>query len=301
MKVIEHLKLRKRRRFKSVSELESFFNDKDIVSGLEYSYAEKCLVLREQIQLRKKLDGIKKIGEKVLHNLSGPKFPEPLPGLWNLFKLICTREAAHGIPPPVAPELLERRASKPADDSLATILLKRQHKEAEALTHAFYSNHRVEEDGEFTAYKMSRTLVQNPESYEGLCVKKKFHNGQVYEGKITEYYDHKQWWLVKFTDGDVEDWSIPDMKKWVPSFVCGPIIDGATEHTAKAARERTRNRRRHGRSNPIHSIAQEMVPILAAAKSGDSFELPEHFSESIGTVWKLLKTSVEDDGSRWGV
>ncbi len=25
----------------------------------------------------------------------------------------------------------------------------------------------------------------------------------------------------------------------------------------------------------------------------DTFELPEHFSESIGTVWKLLKVSVE--------
>jgi hypothetical protein len=36
------------------------------------------------------------------------------------------------------PELLQRRASKPADDSLASRLLKRQHKEAEALPLAFY-------------------------------------------------------------------------------------------------------------------------------------------------------------------
>ena len=44
-----------------------------------------------------------------------------------------------------------------------------------------------------------------------------------------------------------------------------------------------------------------MAPILRAAQSGDTFELPEHYNESIGTVWKLLKISVEDDGSRWGV
>ncbi len=37
------------------------------------------------------------------------------------------------------------------------------------------------------------------------------------------------------------------------------------------------------------------------AKSGDTFELPEHSTESIETVWKLLKVSVGDDGSRWGV
>jgi hypothetical protein len=44
-----------------------------------------------------------------------------------------------------------------------------------------------------------------------------------------------------------------------------------------------------------------MAPILRAAQSGDTFELPEHYNESISTVWKLLKISVEVDGSRWGV
>jgi len=44
-----------------------------------------------------------------------------------------------------------------------------------------------------------------------------------------------------------------------------------------------------------------MAPILRTAQSGDTFELPEHYNESIGTVWKLLKIVVEDDGSRWGV
>ena len=108
-----------------------------MISGLEYSYAEKCLVLREQIQLRKKLDGIKKIGDVALHNMSGPKYPEPLPGLWNLFKLACERERAHGIPLPVKPQLLDRRAAKPVDDGLAVTLLKEQHKLAQELTNAF--------------------------------------------------------------------------------------------------------------------------------------------------------------------
>ncbi len=43
---------------------------------------------------------------------------------------------------------------------------------------------------------------------------------------------------------------------------------------------------------------------MHAAKSGDTFELPavpERYTERIGTVWKLLKISVEDNGSRWGV
>jgi hypothetical protein len=44
-----------------------------------------------------------------------------------------------------------------------------------------------------------------------------------------------------------------------------------------------------------------MSTLIHAAKSGDTFELPERYNESIGTVWKLLKVSVEDNGSRWGV
>ncbi len=40
----------------------------------------------------------------------------------------------------------------------------------------YYSNHRVQEDGEFIAYKMTRTLVQYPESYVTLNVKKNFEN-----------------------------------------------------------------------------------------------------------------------------
>jgi hypothetical protein len=138
IQVIEHLKLRKRRRLKTEAELDAFFSKKDIVGGFEYNYAEKCTIVREQIQLRKKLDGITKIGDVVLHNCSGSKYPDPLTNLREFFRLICVREAAHGIPLPTAPELMERRSSKPGDDGLSTILLKRQHAAAEALTHAFY-------------------------------------------------------------------------------------------------------------------------------------------------------------------
>ena len=165
----------------------------------------------------------------------------------------------------------------------------------------YYSNHRVQEEGEFIAYKMTRTLVQYPESYVTLNVKKKFENGNVYAGTINGYCDHKQWWQVQFLDGDCEDWSVCDMKKWLPTFKCGPIIDGVTEHTANVLRARTRDRRKHGRSSPLHAVSQEMVPIITSAEAGGTFELPELYDKSIGTVWKLLKTYVEDDGSRWGL
>ena len=73
--------------------------------------------------------------------------------------------------------------------------------------------------------------------------------------------------------------------------MCGPVLDGVTEYSANASRERTRSRRRfcfyfkyvynnslsiynafrHGRSDPIRLVAQEMAPILAAAKSGGAY------------------------------
>ena len=289
------MKLRKRRRFKTVAELEAFFSDKDVVAGLEYSYAEKCKIIREQIQLRKKLDCITKIGDTNMHNCSDTKaHPEPLPTLWKFFEMMCTREKHHGIPPPKAPELMERRASKPGDDSLATVLLKRQHEQAAALTHAFYSSYSVHEEGEFVAYKMVRTLVQKPESYIGLAVSRKFDDGVVYKGKIISYYDHKQFWQVEYPcDGQQEDWAVREMKKWVSGFVCGPIIDGVTERTADAQRTRIRERRKHGRRNPVQDVSHEVMRIQAAVESGLEFELPDGHDECAGTVWKLLRTYVE--------
>jgi hypothetical protein len=300
-KVKDHLKLLKRRRFKTVPELEEFFNEKNAADGLELSYAEKCLVLRDQIQIRKKLDGIKKVGDTALHNCTGKEHPEPFDKLMEFFTLMCGREAAHGIPPPVQPQLMDQRKTKPGAGTLATKLLKQQHEQAAALTNAFYINHSVEEDGEFFAYKMCRTLVNNPKSYVGLAVKRFFRENETwYEGKIAAYYDPGQFWVVQYGDGDKEDWSAADMKQRVPTFVSGPIVDGHTERTGAAVRERTRQRKRKGRPNPVAEVLQGMIPMVAAAEAGATFELPASYRESVGTVWKLLRTEVRDDTSRWG-
>ena len=248
------------------------------------------------------MDGVKKIGDVAIHNCGDTKkSPEPFDKLMEFFTLICAHEAVHGIPPPVRPQLLECRKSKVGDDSLATILLKKQHKEAAALTHAFYSSHVVNEPGEFTAYKMSRTYVPNPSSYVGNRVERLFsETGLRYSGVIEEYHDPKQFWVVKYDDGDTEDWSASDMKKRCPGFKCGPIINGSHEYTAEAVREQTRNRRRQGRRNPVAEVMEDILPLLTQAESGALFELPDRYTECAGTVWKLLKVSVEDDGQRWG-
>jgi hypothetical protein len=159
------LKTLKRRGFKTVAELENFFGEKNVVDGLEHSCAKKCTILRDQTQIRKKLDGVKKVGDTVMHNCSGKSHPEPFGKLMEFFALLCGREAAHGIPPPVQPQLTDPRKSKPGEGSLPTQLLKQQHKQAAALSHAFYSNHRVVENGQFVARKTCRTLANNPESH----------------------------------------------------------------------------------------------------------------------------------------
>jgi hypothetical protein len=75
-KVKDHLGLLKRRRFKTVSKLEGFLNEKNAAGGLELSHAEKCLVLRDQIQIRKKPDGIKKVGDAALYNCTSKEHSE---------------------------------------------------------------------------------------------------------------------------------------------------------------------------------------------------------------------------------
>ena len=106
--------------------------------------------------------------------------------------------------------------------------------------------------------------------------------------------------MVKYDDGDSEDWPATDMKKRHPGFKCGPLVDGIHEHTAAAVREQTRNRRRQGRRNPVAEVMQDILPLLTQAESGAEFELPARCAESAGTVWKLLKVAIEDDGLRWG-
>ena len=90
------------------------------------------------------------------------------------------------------------------------------------------------------------------------------------------------------------------MKRRVPTFVSGPIVDGETERTGAAVRERTRQRKRRGRPDPVADVLQEIVPMVTAAEAGATFELPVTYRESAGTAWKLLRTEVRDDTSRWG-
>jgi hypothetical protein len=47
-------------------------------------------------------------------------------------------------------------------------------------------------------------------------------------------------------------------------------------------------------------IIISMIPMVAGAEAGATFELPASYRESADTVWKLLRTEVGDDTSRWG-
>jgi hypothetical protein len=160
------------------------------------------------------------------------------------------------------------RKSKSGDDSLATKLLQQQHAmqlplrmpftgklrlchlQSFVITaciilsiFCFISNYIVQAEGEFLAYKMLRTLVSNPLSYVRLSVAKQIHNGITYNGIISKYSDHKQWWTVQFEDMDVEDWAVSEMMKWVPFLFCGAMIDGVTEFSANTVRLKKRSRR----------------------------------------------------------
>jgi hypothetical protein len=44
-----------------------------------------------------------------------------------------------------------------------------------------------------------------------------------------------------------------------------------------------------------------MIPLIAAAQTGDVFELPQLYNQSAGTAWKLLKMYIGDDRVRLGV
>ena len=73
-------------------------------TGMEHSYAEKCLICRKQVQLRKKLDHLTKVGETKLKNHSQDGLEDPLAMLLSDLALIMQHETTHGIPktkPPV--------------------------------------------------------------------------------------------------------------------------------------------------------------------------------------------------------
>ena len=177
-------------------------------------------------------------------------------------------------------------------------LNKAQREKAAALTAKFYEDHPfVDVPGEFVAYKMSRTHVPNPNQYVGLVVQELFNDNNFYKGEISEYDDRRQWWHVVYDDDDdEEDWSVPNIKKCVPTFKCGRTIDGVSEHTATAMRARSRNRIRTGRrENPVQDVLGELEQQQAVAKSGDVFELPDDHEDCSGTVWRLLRVYVDGD------
>ena len=74
-KVKDYLKLTKLRRFKTVAELEKFFDDKNVVDGLEYSHAEKCTILRDQIQIRRSWMALKRWGTQPYTTAVGRAIP----------------------------------------------------------------------------------------------------------------------------------------------------------------------------------------------------------------------------------
>jgi len=194
--------------------------------------------------------------------------------------------------------LVKAREGRPGESETMKQLNKMQREKAAALTAKFYADHPfVDAPGEFVAYKMSRTYVPNPKQYVGLVVQKLFNDNNFYKGKISEYDDRKQWWRVVYEDdGDEEDWSVPNMKKCVPTFKCGRTIDGVSEHTATAMRARSRRRIRTGRrENPVQDVLGELEQQHTVAKSGDTFELPDDHEDCSGTVWRLLRVYVDSD------
>ena len=85
---------------------------------------------------------------------------------------------------------------------------------------------------------MARTLVQNPESYVGLAVSRKFNDGVVYDGNIVSYYDPKQFWRVTYPcDGqEEEDWAVPEMKN-MSEVLCAALSLMARQSARRTRRE----------------------------------------------------------------
>ena len=105
--------LKKKHRVCTVEELISKLTEFDVDSGKEYSYAVKCDIVREQIQIRKRLDRVTKIGDVKLTNHSQKGIENPLDKLIEDFALIVQFEITNGIPIPKPPALLQPRYDRP--------------------------------------------------------------------------------------------------------------------------------------------------------------------------------------------
>jgi hypothetical protein len=72
-------------------------------TGKEHSHAEKLEIVRQQMQLRKQLDRIHKMGDMKLQNHGQVGVEDPLELCVADFKVILQHEATHGIPKPLPP------------------------------------------------------------------------------------------------------------------------------------------------------------------------------------------------------
>ena len=236
-----------------------------------------------------------KIGDMVLSNRTGKNDPSPEDGLLDLLvndlRAILQHEAVSGIPAPKVPALVKPREATTGTTKLAAELLEKQRAKAAAFTRAFYATH---QQGFFEAFRMTRTRVPLPNQYVGFKFKKLFENGAWHSGEIIEYHDDVQRWRALYGDGDGEDFTPTDMKKYLgPRFACGAIrirntVPGPT--TVASIRAANRNRRLQGRPNPLDGAVAELLDVAAGAE----FELPAHYVETAGTRWKLLRVYLEE-------
>ena len=191
------------------------------------------------------------------------------------------------------PDLVKPRATTVGSSKLATELLTKQRAKAEAHKRAFYASH---QDGHFEAFRMTRTRVPNPKQYVGQAFKKLFDDDKWYSGKIMACHDDAQRWNCVCVDGDSEDLTCTDVKQVLgPRFTCGVVRSGAAAvTTVTEIRMANRNRRLHGRSNPLDGVVAELQDVA----DGAEFDLPAHYVESAGTKWRLLRVYLDEKTGR---
>lgn len=80
-----------------------------------------------------------------------------------------------------------------------------------------------------------------------------------------------------------------------PRFTCGVVRSGAAAvTTVTEIRMANRNRRLHGRSNPLDGVVAELQDVA----DGAEFDLPAHYVESAGTKWRLLRVHLDEKTGR---
>ena len=96
-------KLKDQPRICTMNELMEMLTRHNPMTGMQHSYAEKCLICRQQIQLRKKLDRLTSVGDIRLQNHTQAGIEDPLSLLIADLALVFQHEILHGIPRPKPP------------------------------------------------------------------------------------------------------------------------------------------------------------------------------------------------------